>query len=155
MLCTGLIPAEHIENLQKTPGLAYRWNFTDNQYADIHLSQPIQPTLSYRRLRGDLIEAYKITNLLYDSDCTSCLKLWSDVTNTRGHLRGHSKKLFLQRSRLAVRENSFAIRVVPTWNKLPEEVVSAPDVNTFKNRLDNFMCNQDIMYNDHRATVNL
>ena len=35
------------------------------------------PTLSYRRLRGDLIETYKITNGMYDSDCSSCLKLWS------------------------------------------------------------------------------
>ncbi len=65
------------------------------------------PTLSYRRLRGDLIEAYKMTNGLYEQDCTSCLKLWSDVTTTDGQFRGNSKKLFLQRSRLCVRENSF------------------------------------------------
>ncbi len=112
------------------------------------------PTLSYRRLRGDLIETYKITNGLYDPDCSSCLKFWRDVTNT-GQLRGHSKKLFLQRSRLLLRENASAIRVVPTWNKLPEEVVSAPDINMFKNRLDNFMSNQDIMFEDYRANVNL
>ena len=112
------------------------------------------PTLSYRRLRGDLIETYKITNGMYDPDCSSCLKLWRDVTNS-GQLRGHSKKLFLQRSRLQVRENAFAIRVVPTWNKLPEDVVSAPDINVFKNRLDDFMSNQDIMFNDYRADLNL
>ncbi len=77
-----------------------------------------------------------------------------NLTNS-GQLRGHSKKLFLQRSRLQVRENAFAIRVVPTWNKLPEYVVSAPDINMFKNRLDDFMSNQDIMFNDYRADLNL
>ncbi len=112
------------------------------------------PTLSYRRIRGDLIEVFKITNELYDPECTSCLKMWKDSTNT-SQLRGHSKKLFLQRSRLAVRENAFALRVVPIWNKLPEDVVSAPDTNAFKNRLDAFMSNQDIMFDDYRADVNL
>ncbi len=112
------------------------------------------PTLSYRRLRGDLIEVFKITNELYDPDCTSCLKMWKDSTNT-GQLRGHSKKLFLQRSRLAVRENAFSLRVVPIWDKLPEDVVSAPDINAFKNKLDIFMSNQDIMFDDFRANVNL
>ncbi len=113
------------------------------------------PTLSYRRLRGDLIEAYKMTNGLYEKDCISCLKLWSDVTTTDGQLRGHSKKLFLQRSRLCVRENSFAVRVVPIWNKLPEDIVSAPDIDAFKNKLDELMLNHDIFYDDFKAEVTL
>ncbi len=113
------------------------------------------PTLSYRRLRGDLIETYKITNGLYDKDCTSCLKLWADFTTTDGQLRGHSKKLFYQRSRLSIRENFFASRVVPIWNKLPEEIVSAPDTDTFKNKLDELMLNQDIYYNDFKSKVTI
>ncbi len=113
------------------------------------------PTLSYRRIRGDLIETYKITNGLYDPNCCSCLKLWSDVTTTGGQLRGNSKKLFLQRSRLSVRENSYALRVVPIWNKLPEDIVSAPNINAFKNRLDELMITQDIFYNDFKAKVSL
>ncbi len=113
------------------------------------------PTLSYRRLRGDLIEVYKITNGLYEKECTSCLKLWSDVTTTDGQLRGHTKKLFLQRSRLNIRENSFGVRVVPVWNKLSEDIVSAPDVDTFKNKLDELMLNQDIYYDDFKSKVTL
>ncbi len=54
-----------------------------------------------------------------------------------------------------MRENAFAIRVVPTWNKLPEDIVSAPDIDAFKNRLDEFMSTQDIMFNDYRADLNL
>ena len=112
------------------------------------------PTLSYRRLGGDLVEAYKITNGMYDTDCSLCLKFWRDITNS-GQLCGHSKKLFLQRSRLQLRENALAIRVVPTWNKLPEDVVSAPDINLFKYRLYEFRSNRDLMFNDYRADLNL
>ena len=31
------------------------------------------PTLEYRRLRGDLIETYKITHKIYDPLTTNCL----------------------------------------------------------------------------------
>jgi len=32
------------------------------------------------------------------------------------------------------------------WNSLPNHVVSADTVNTFKNRLDNYWSNQDELY---------
>ena len=53
--------------------------------------------------------------------------------------RGHSKKLFQQRSRLNVRKYSFSQRVVGPWNKLPQQVIDAPSVNAFKNRYDSFI----------------
>ena len=34
------------------------------------------------------------------------------------------------------RSNFFSVRVVNSWNQLPEEVISAKTVNSFKNRLD-------------------
>ena len=40
------------------------------------------------------------------------------------------------RSRLNVRSSFFSQRVVNDWNMLPNEVVSADSVNSFKNRLD-------------------
>ncbi len=76
-------------------------------------------------------------------------------TTTAGNLREHSKKLFQQRPRLSVRENAFALRVVPIWKKLPEAVVSAKDCNEFKNQLDCLMSNQDIMFKDYRAPVDI
>ncbi len=56
---------------------------------------------------------------------------------------------------IMTKENAFALRVVSIWNKLPEDVVSAPDTNAFKNRLDAFMANQDKMFDYYRADVNL
>ena len=39
------------------------------------------------------------------------------------------------------------IRVTESWNALPETVVQAKSLNTFKNRLDQFWSNQEILYN--------
>jgi len=33
------------------------------------------------------------------------------------------------------------------WNSLSNHVVSADTINTFKNRLDNFWSNQEVLYN--------
>ncbi len=47
------------------------------------------------------------------------------------------------------------MRVVPIWNKLPEDMVSAPDIDAFKNKLDELMLNHDIFYDDFKVKVNL
>ena len=38
-------------------------------------------------------------------------------------------------------------RVIPIWNSSPNYVVSAETVDTFKQRLDKFWIDQDVMYN--------
>jgi len=42
--------------------------------------------------------------------------------------------------------------VIPNWNSLPNYIVSAGTVNTFKSRLDKFWSNRDVQY-DYKATV--
>jgi len=85
-----------------------------------------------RRLRGDLIETYKII--------TGKEKVWKEdffvFSDTCYNLRGHCYKLATARSRLEVRRNFFSQRVVGPWNRLPAHVVEAPTVNAFKNRYD-------------------
>ena len=111
------------------------------------------PTLSYRRLRGDLIETYKmLSGEDYDQEVANFLPLNQPSTT---NLRGHSKKLFLQRADSNLRRNSFAIRIVKIWNSLPNDVINAPSVNSFKNRLDVFLGDQDIYYDDFKATVSI
>eukprot|EP00916_Digyalum_oweni_P025776 GHVL01042440.1.p1 GENE.GHVL01042440.1~~GHVL01042440.1.p1 ORF type:complete len:204 (-),score=13.42 GHVL01042440.1:13-624(-) len=89
------------------------------------------PSLTYRRLRGDLIEAYKLTHGMYNVDSETLLpKCKNDRT------RGHQYKLEKRASRLDIRKNFFGLRVVGNWNSLPEYVVNAPSVNSFKGRLD-------------------
>ena len=48
---------------------------------------------------------------------------------------------------------TLSIRVIIPWNSLPEEVVSAPTLNTFKNRLDKQWEQQEFVY-DHQAVFN-
>ena len=103
------------------------------------------PTLVYRRMRGDMIEVFKILHELYDVKAAPILSL-RNVESTRV-LRGHHLTLVKCRSNRKLRSESFTQRVVLSWNSLPSNVVSAPSLNSFKNRLDKFWSNQDIMYN--------
>ena len=86
-------------------------------------------SLQRRRLRGDLIETYKIL--------TGKDQLFQKATTTE--LRGHSLKLYKKSSRLELRKHSFSQRIVDHWNKLPDDIVSAATISTFKRRLDTWM----------------
>jgi ribonuclease P/MRP protein subunit RPP40 len=89
-------------------------------------------TLQLRRTRGDMIETYKLITKKEKIDFNQFFKL---ATNDH-YLGGHSKKIEKTRSRLDVRKNFFSQRIVNDWNKLPQHVVDAPNVNTFKNLID-------------------
>ena len=84
------------------------------------------PTLTYRRLRGDMIEVYKIMNHVYDPEVADILE---PAIYTGG--RGHNFKLFHPHCRTNLRKNFFTVRVVEKWNQLPPEVVNAPSVQAF------------------------
>ena len=66
------------------------------------------PTLAYRRLRGDMIEVYKIMHELYDNESAPNLLKWEDVTLRSGN-RGHSLKIFTQRAKIYLRKNAFLL----------------------------------------------
>jgi hypothetical protein len=44
--------------------------------------------------------------------------------------------VFPQRAKLDLRKHSFTVRTSQIWNSLPDHVVNAKTLNTFKNRLD-------------------
>lgn len=90
------------------------------------------PSMQYRRDRGDMIEAYKYTHDMYFAN-KELLHLDSSSTT-----RGHKLKLCKERCSHNLRQNFFSIRVVNKWNQLPEDVVDAPSLLTFKCRLDAF-----------------
>ena len=89
------------------------------------------PSLEYRRERAGLVEVYKIMNGISDVDKEKFFTI-SNYTATRGH----SMKFAKRRHRLKVRANSFSIRVIDSWNSLPESVIMAPSLNCFKSRLN-------------------
>jgi len=89
-------------------------------------------SLQQRRLRGDMIETFKILTGKERVDSQSFFQLATASHN----LRGHSLKLFLPRCSTTVRKMFFSTRVVSHWNALPQHVIVSPSVNSFKNRLD-------------------
>src|SRR5437867_2101674 len=94
-------------------------------------------TLEERHERADLIQMYKVLN-----DNKSVYPQGFLVLSERKG-RSNSKRLYKKRNELEVSRNSFTSRVIDKWNKLPDEVVLAVDVNSFKGRLDKYM--RDVM----------
>ena len=90
-------------------------------------------TLAERRVRGDLIEAFKAINGLtqYNSDMFRVSRSGMNLVSNSRVNRGNSKVRKLQRSFLPE-------RVIPFWNKLPSEVKSSVSVLSFKIQLDEF-----------------
>ena len=89
------------------------------------------PSLQYRRHRGDMIMMYNVMHGRTGLDRDNFFSP-PPCTRTRGHCLKVAKKPALSR----VRRNHFSSRVVSDWNGLPEDVVCAPSVDSFKNRLD-------------------
>ncbi|XP_076038459.1 uncharacterized protein LOC143023741 [Oratosquilla oratoria] len=88
-------------------------------------------TLEDRRKRGDTIEVYKLLHGYEDIPYTKFFSL-----STTG-LRGHSYKLVVpDHWRTSLKGNWFTIRTLREWNHLPDNVVTAPSVSTFKTRYD-------------------
>ena len=90
-------------------------------------------SLFCRRQRGDLIEVFKILNNYYDIEPSTFFTI-----NNSSITRGHQLKLFKVRFRLMIRQHFFTNRIVNLWNSLPNSIVTAPTVASFKHQLDDF-----------------
>ena len=94
------------------------------------------PSLEFRRVRGDLIEVYKICHKIYDPIITKSLLTFAD-SNTRAHKYKLTKPRFNSKQF----QYFFSNRVVNIWNGLPQEVVTARSTNMFKNKIDKLLKN--------------
>ena len=98
------------------------------------------PTLIYRRRRGDMIETFKILNGHLDKEASIKLER---ATDSR---RGNDFKLIKKRFNRDNRKYMFTNRIVNMWNSLPNVVVTANSVNSFKNALDRHWKDDPIKY---------
>jgi len=71
------------------------------------------PTLKYHRLRGDMIELYKMVTGKYDTDASNNFKFTSYLgTQTRGN----KYKTLQDHVKYNLRKYFFSNRVIQTWN---------------------------------------
>ena len=111
-------------------------NIKDLPYQD-RLRFLNMPSLQHRRLRGDMIETFKIITGVLDLD----KEIFFKPARNAG-TRGHIYKLYKQHASTFHKQNSFSNRVVNEWNQLPNQVVEAKNVNNFKNLLDEHWLNR-------------
>ena len=102
------------------------------------------PSLKARRIRGDLIQAYKIFNNVDEIDPN---ELFPTNPNNRT-LRNSSNKIFKPHFNTKEKKNSFSYRIAKRWNELPEHIKNAPSTNSFKNQVDDLDWFKDIL-NDY------
>ena len=100
-----------------------------------------------RRYHEDIIETYKYMQGAYNVKKPCFEKNEREFHDTRGHsysLKMHKHKSGKQHS---YRSHFLTERVFNEWNDLPENVVSAPSVNSFKARLDKHWLNREDKFN--------
>jgi glycyl-tRNA synthetase (class II) len=99
-----------------------------------------------------MIEVYKIIQGRYDPEASTIIKLMND-TEQRFSTRTNSRKVIYNRANTNIRKNSFSIRIAKYWNKLPENIVNAPSINSLKNRLDKHWKDEELYYANHKVDI--
>ena len=87
-------------------------------------------SLETRRLRGQLIEVFKILRGFDNVDYRCLFQL------SEGRTRNNGYKLELKRYNGDLCGNFFSYKICSSWNALPSDVVNSDSVEQFKTRLD-------------------
>jgi hypothetical protein len=119
-----------LENVQKR--MIRMFDSSDNLYVD-KLGALGITALETRRLRGDLIEVFKIVKGFDIVDVHD----FFTVSDTA--LRGHEFKLYKHRFNIDIGKFSFANRVINEWNALTPDIVACNTVDQFKNKIDHYL----------------
>ena len=104
------------------------------------MGQSIDLSLETRRLRGYLIEVFKMFKGFDNIMLNDFFKLSS--TTLRGH-SVHSLKIYKPQVHLDVRKFFFTVRIIEIWNSLPISLINCDTyLATFKKHLDCLLKNR-------------
>lgn len=90
-------------------------------------------SLKKRRIRGQLIECFKILKGFSNVNSNNLFKIAKE-----GSTRGNKLKLTGRKANLDITKNFFTHSIINEWNKLPNEVIDSDSIYTFKKRLDTY-----------------
>ena len=128
----------YVGDLRLLESVQRRWTKQIRSMSNLSYAERLSSLNLYsikgRLFRADLIMTWKIMH----GNCPQLAHLFTRVDYDRT-IRGHSKKLFKPRHETDIRARSFATRVIEPWNSLPEGVVSAPSLFTYKRLLSDFL----------------
>ena len=91
-------------------------------------------SLPKRRIRGDLIEVFKIFKGFSNLDANKYFTIdHSNLTRNNGY------KIIPKRFQSHEAKHFFFNRIVNIWNKLPSEVVNSNSIESLKNKVDKYL----------------
>ena len=126
---------DSVESIQRsfTMKIFSRCNIQCDSYKDRLFKLNLR-SLQYRRVEADLIMAYKILHNIVDIPMSKFFALYVSPYSTRRH------RYCLKRRKTSTKleQNSFANRIVPIWNRLPEEIVLSATLNIFRSKIKSF-----------------
>ena len=137
---------EELEKIQKR--LVRSLSDVQGENYEEKLKQAGLTTLKKRRERGDLIETFKVLKGFYKvnrdawfhrADQRVTRETRSSVTVEDGETKQNTEVLYKPPANHDIRNNFFTVRIVRSWNELPEEVKSQKTVNGFKTALDGWL----------------
>ena len=97
-------------------------------------------TLEQRRVRGDMIQTWKIVHRADDVDRSIWFRMTAgEEAVHRTRLVGDQTKVVKPSTKYKLRENFYSIRICDGWNNIPREVREAKSIDSFKNMYDEWL----------------
>lgn len=94
-------------------------------------------SLAMRRTRFDMVQTFKILNNIDHVNPDTWFNTFGN-TDIVTRNRAYPLNLLNRRAKGDVRKNFFSVRVINTWNSLPNDIKNAKSVNVFKIMYDKF-----------------
>ena len=124
----------YIEDMKLLESIQRRWTKAIDGLSELSYAERLAHldlfSVQGRLVRADLILCWKIFHGLSSISPDNIFSL-----DRRPGTRGHRFKIYHRFAFTEARKRFFAIRCVPLWNSLPDSVVAAPSLTSFKSGL--------------------